>query len=236
MTSDNNLPRHIAIIMDGNGRWAKRKHLPLLFGHRAGAKTIDIITQECAKIGIEALTLYAFSAENWKRSKPEVDGLMNLLYDYLNKKLKKLQKNNIRLNAIGRLEKLPLKVRTRLYDVMKKTSGNTGMVLSLALNYGSRQEITDAVKELVRKAQKEKLSPEDVNEDMITRSLYTKDLPDVDLLIRTSGEFRLSNFLLWQLSYSEIAVTKTLWPDFNKKDLTAAIEDFQKRDRRFGGR
>ena len=231
-----NLPRHIAIIMDGNGRWAEKRHLPRILGHREGVKSVDIITQECAKIGIEALTLYSFSTENWKRSSSEINGLMNLLHNYLDKKYKKLQNNGIRLNAIGRLDGLPDKVRERLLDIIKKTSKNTKMVLTLALNYGGRQEIIDAAKELVKRAEKQMLSSDDIDEKLFSSCLYTKGLPEVDLLIRTSGEFRISNFLLWQISYAEILVAKTLWPDFRKEVLFQAIKVYQKRNRRFGGR
>ncbi len=231
-----NLPRHIAIIMDGNGRWAEKRHLPRILGHREGVKSVDIITQECAKIGIEALTLYSFSTENWKRSSSEINGLMNLLHNYLDKKYKKLQNNGIRLNAIGRLDGLPDKVRERLLDIIKKTSKNTKMVLTLALNYGGRQEIIDAAKELVKRAEKQMLSSDDIDEKLFSSCLYTKGLPEVDLLIRTSEEFRISNFLLWQISYAEILVVKTLWPNFRKEELFQAIKVYQKRNRRFGGR
>ena len=236
MINKANLPRHIAIIMDGNGRWAKRKRLPRIFGHREGTKSVDVIVQECAEIGIEALTLYTFSTENWKRSDSEISGLMNLLHTYLDKKYKKMQSNGIKLNAIGRLDELPEKVRDKLCEIIKKTSKNDRMILTLALNYGGRQEITDAAKQLVKRARQRELSPDDVDEELFSNYLYTKGLPDVDLLIRTSGEFRVSNFLLWQISYAEIIVTKTLWPDFKKEQLFKVIEDYQKRDRRFGGR
>ena len=236
MINKTNLPRHIAIIMDGNGRWAKRKRLPRIFGHREGTKSVDVIVQECAEIGIEALTLYTFSTENWKRSDSEISGLMNLLHTYLDKKYKKMQSNGIKLNAIGRLDELPEKVRDKLCEIIKKTSKNDRMILTLALNYGGRQEITDAAKQLVKRARQRELSPDDVDEKLFSNYLYTKGLPDVDLLIRTSGEFRVSNFLLWQISYAEIIVTKTLWPDFKKEELFKVIEDYQKRDRRFGGR
>ncbi|MDP8297588.1 MAG: isoprenyl transferase [Candidatus Orphnella occulta] len=236
MINKTNLPRHIAIIMDGNGRWAKRKRLPRIFGHREGTKSVDVIVQECAEIGIEALTLYTFSTENWKRSDSEISGLMNLLHTYLDKKYKKMQSNGIKLNAIGRLDELPEKVRDKLCEIIKKTSKNDRMILTLALNYGGRQEITDAAKQLVKRARQRELSPDDVDEELFSNYLYTKGLPDVDLLIRTSGEFRVSNFLLWQISYAEIIVTKTLWPDFKKEQLFKVIEDYQKRDRRFGGR
>jgi len=236
MINKTNLPRHLAIIMDGNGRWAKKKRLPRIFGHREGTKSVDVIVQECVELGIEALTLYSFSTENWKRSDSEISGLMNLLHAFLSKKYKKMQDNGIRLNAIGRLDELPEKVRGKLTDIIKKTSKNTKMILTLALNYGGRQEITDAAKQLVKRAMQREISPGDVDEELFSNHLYTKGLPDVDLLIRTSGEFRVSNFLLWQISYAEIIVTKTFWPDFRKEELFNAINDYQKRDRRFGGR
>jgi undecaprenyl diphosphate synthase len=236
MTDKSKLPRHIAIIMDGNGRWAKKRHLPHVFGHRQGAKSVDIITEHCAKLGIEALTLYSFSTENWKRSPEEINALMGLLYNYLEKKYEKLQKNNIKLNAIGRLEALPEKVKSRLFDVMQKTSGNKKMVLTLALNYGSRQEILDAVRAIIEDTEKKALPIDSIDEKVFSSYLYTRGLPDIDLLIRTSGEFRLSNFLLWQVSYAEIVITNTLWPDFGKRSLDDALEEYKKRDRRFGGR
>lgn len=236
MIDKKNLPRHIAIIMDGNGRWAKKRHLPKVFGHRAGAKTVDRVTEDCARLGVEALTLYSFSTENWKRPKEETSALMRLLYDYLEKKYRKLQKNNIRLNAIGRLDELPIEVKNRLFDVIKKTSGNTRMTLTLALNYGSRAEILDAAKKLIDAAKKNKIRYDDITEETFASHLYTKGLPEVDLLIRTSGEMRVSNFLLWQISYAEVVVTKTLWPDFKREDLYDCISEYQKRERRFGGR
>jgi undecaprenyl diphosphate synthase len=236
MTDKSKLPRHIAIIMDGNGRWAKKRHLPHVFGHRQGAKSVDIITEHCAKLGIEALTLYSFSTENWKRSPEEINALMGLLYNYLEKKYEKLQKNNIKLNAIGRLEALPEKVKSRLFDVMQKTSENKKMVLTLALNYGSRQEILDAVRVIIEDTEKKALPIDSIDEKVFSSYLYTRGLPDIDLLIRTSGEFRLSNFLLWQVSYAEIVITNTLWPDFGKRSLDDALEEYKKRDRRFGGR
>ena len=236
MIDKKNIPNHIAIIMDGNGRWARKRHLPQIFGHREGAKSVDVITQECARIGVKALTLYSFSTENWKRSEEEVSGLMNLLHSYLEKKINKFQKNGIKLNAIGRLSGLPTAVRDRLFDVMDRTSKNERMTLTLALNYGGRQEIVDACKALVKKAQKNNLDVNNLDENTFSKFLYTKGLPEVDFLIRTSGELRVSNFLLWQISYSEIVATKTLWPDFRKEDLKSCIKEYQKRERRFGGR
>jgi len=231
-----NLPQHIAIIMDGNGRWAKRRHLPKVIGHRYGARTVDRIISHCARLGIKALTLYSFSTENWKRPVKEIDALMNLLYEYLDKKLAKLNNNNIRLNAIGDIQGLPEHVRKKLIDVINKTSKNTGMVLTLALNYGAREEIVAACKKLTKLVESEKLNIEDINESVFSDQLYTKDLPDPDLLIRTSGELRVSNFLLWQISYTEFVATKALWPDFKVIDLEKAMVEYQNRKRRFGGR
>ena len=228
------LPKHIAIILDGNGRWAKKRHLPKVLGHREGAENVDRITETCRKMGIKALTLYSFSTENWKRSKEEVDALMKLLYNYLVKKYNKFQKNNIRFNAIGELDAIPEKTKNKLFDVMQKTSKNDSMVLTLALNYGGRREIVEAAKLLAQRVKNGEIITSDITEDLFDKSLYTKDLPEVDLMIRTSGEMRLSNFLLWQLSYSEIYVTPKLWPDFRKKDLEVAIVDYQKRERRYG--
>jgi undecaprenyl diphosphate synthase len=220
--------------MDGNGRWAKKRRLPKAFGHRAGAGAVDRITEASREMGIKALTLYALSSENWKRPKKEIDNLTRLLYDYLEKKYEKLKKNNIRLNAIGNLGRFPEKVRARLFDTIEKTSGNDAMVLTLALNYGGRQEIVEAARDLAEKAKADKIAPRNITEEIFNRSLYTKGLPEVDLLIRTSGEMRVSNFLLWQISYAEIYVTKKLWPDFGKRDLEAAILDYQARERRYG--
>lgn len=236
MLNKNNLPRHIAIIMDGNGRWADKRHLPRMLGHRAGAKTVDRITEACARLRVEALTLYSFSTENWRRPKKEIDGLMSLLYGYLKRKYNKLQKNDIRLNAIGRLGQFPPQVRERLFEVVEKTSRNKGMILTLALNYGGRQEIVDAAKTLIWLGQKGKINPQDITEEVFAEFLYTKGLPDVDLLIRTSGEIRISNFLLWQISYAEVVITKVLWPDFTREDLYDAIKEYQGRQRHFGGR
>ena len=230
----NNLPEHIAIIMDGNGRWARKRHLPKAIGHRYGARTVDKITSHCARLGIKALTLYSFSTENWKRPRKEINALMNLLYEYLDKKLAKLNNNNIRLNAIGDLEKLPERVRKKLSEVIDKTSKNTGMILTLALNYGGREEIITACKSLIEKVKSMKLDANDINESVFNKELYTKDLPDPDLLIRTSGELRVSNFLLWQISYAEFIVAKALWPDFKVSDLEKAIAEYKERKRRFG--
>lgn len=236
MIDESRLPRHIAIIMDGNGRWAGKKHLPKILGHRAGVETVDRITEECVKLGIQALTLYAFSTENWKRSKKEIDGLMNLLCEYLRTRCNKLQKNKVRLNAIGRLKELPLRAREMLFEVMEKTSGNKGMILTLALNYGGQQEIVDAAKRLFQETARGRVNAEEITPKTFADFLYTRGLPDLDLLIRTSGEMRISNFLLWQISYAEIVITRVLWPDFKKQDLYEAIEEYQSRERRFGAR
>ena len=231
---ENNLPRHIAIIMDGNGRWAKRRGLPRTLGHRAGIKSVRRIVEACVELKISVLTLYAFSMENWKRPQREIDTLMRLLSEFLEKEIDEMNEHNIRFTAIGRTEALPEFVRQRLERTIQATAKNTGLVLNLALNYGGRTEIVDAVRKIVSEAKQDHLRPEDVDEDSFSRYLYTHALPDPDLLIRTSGEMRVSNFLLWQISYSEIYVTKKLWPDFTKRDLEEAIRDFQRRERRFG--
>jgi undecaprenyl diphosphate synthase len=222
------LPKHIAIIMDGNGRWAKKKGLSKIMGHRSGAKVADAITEACAKKGIEALTLYTFSTENWKRPKEEVKALMSLIERTLNENVGKINKNNIKFNVIGRLEELSPSLRELIRKMMQESASNTGMTLTLALNYGGRQEILDAVKKACTK---------DTNswrEEDFEKLLYTTNLPDPDLVIRTSGEMRLSNFLLWQSAYSEIYVTDTLWPDFNADELERALMEYEKRERRFG--
>lgn len=230
------LPRHVAVIMDGNGRWARRRNLPRVAGHRQGTKTARTTIETCARLKIEALTLYAFSVENWRRPKAEIDFLMQLLSEYLRQEMPLLQKNNIRMRFLGRSHELPEKVRKDTHEAMEATAGNTGMVLSVALNYGGRAEIVDAVNALVAERIAEPgadLPP--VTEEAISRLLYTGELPDPDLLIRTSGEMRVSNFLLWQIAYSEIYVTETLWPDFTRPRLLEALIEFQKRERRYGG-
>src|SRR4051794_5561946 len=230
------LPAHIAIIMDGNGRWANRRNMPRVAGHKAGIDPVRNTVETCARLGITALTLYAFSVENWKRPRHEVETLWRLLRYYLRRELPDLMENNIRLAAIGRLEALPRQVRQELESVMEATSGNTGLVVSLAINYGGRAELVDAVNALLDKARIEgTLDQLQVSEEDISSALYTARIPDPDLLIRTSGEMRISNFLLWQIAYSELYVTETLWPDFKRSDLLNAILDYQKRDRRFGG-
>ncbi|MBI1788483.1 MAG: isoprenyl transferase [Acidobacteria bacterium] len=230
------LPAHIAIIMDGNGRWAKRRSLPRVAGHKAGIGPVRATVETCARLGIQVLTLYAFSVENWKRPRAEVETLWRLLRFYLRRELPDLQKNGIRLEAIGRLDALPAQVRAELEEVIEATSRNHGLLVNLAINYGGRSELVDAINAILDAARIEgTLDGLKVDEEMIARRLYTGQSPDPDLLIRTSGEMRISNFLLWQIAYSELYITETLWPDFTRSDLLRAILDFQKRDRRFGG-
>lgn len=227
-------PLHVAIIMDGNGRWAQSRGLMRLMGHKAGVKTVQLIVKAAREIGISFLTLYAFSSENWKRPATEVSGLMSLLKSYLESELASMQENNIRLRSIGRKENLPKEIRETLDASIAKTAANTGLVLNLALSYGSRDEIVTAAKEMAQLCASGKLRPEDITEEAFAGHLYTAGLPDPDLVIRTGGEFRLSNFLLWQASYAEIFITETHWPDFTREDFVAAIATFQKRQRRFG--
>ncbi len=225
------LPAHVAIIMDGNGRWAGQRHLPRVEGHRAGTRAVREVIETGARLGLQVLTLYAFSVENWKRPAAEVATLMALLKRYLRSELKTLTDNNIRFQVIGRIEELSPDVRRELADAIERTRDNSGMVLNIALNYGGRAEIVDAV----RRAMLDGVDAASLDEAALGRYLYTAGQPDPDLLIRTSGELRVSNFLLWQIAYSEIHVTDTLWPDFRRTDLFEAILDFQKRERRFGG-
>lgn len=228
------LPKHIAVIMDGNGRWAKRQGKPRVFGHRNGVKSVREVTEAAAEIGIEYLTLYAFSTENWNRPKFEVDALMSLLVQTIKKEVKTLNENNIRLHSIGDLSKLPSKSQKALLEAIEDTKGNTRMTLVLALNYSARWEITKAVKDLSSLVQKGDLNLDEIDNDKVADALSTKGIPDPELLIRTSGETRISNFLLWQIAYSELYFTTTLWPDFRKENLYKAIIDFQNRERRFG--
>jgi undecaprenyl diphosphate synthase len=228
------VPRRIAIIMDGNGRWAQKKNLPRAEGHRQGAKTVEKIAQYCVDFGIESLTLYSFSIENWKRPKTEVSSLMHLYTQYLAEIRPTLMKNNVKLVHLGRVAQLPPSVKKELARTIELTSTNTGMVLALALNYGGRAEIIDAVKKIAQECEDGQLSPEDIDEQCINRHLYTASLAEPDLLIRTANEMRISNFLLWQISYSEFYVTETLWPDFKKSDLEKAILAYAGRNRRFG--
>ncbi len=233
-TPPKNLPRHVAIIMDGNGRWARERGLPRLEGHRAGAESVRRVVRAAGEIGIEYLTLYAFSVENWNRPKTEVTALMHLLELYLKQEIPELDKNNVRLAAIGRLHELPLRAQQQLQKSIDALSKNTGLTLVLALSYGARAEIVDAVREIAREIKAGRLDVSDIEEKAISHRLYTRALPDPDLLVRTSGEMRLSNFLLWQISYAELYVTDTLWPDFGKAELLKAVEDYSKRQRRFG--
>ena len=229
------LPRHIAVIMDGNGRWAQKRHLPRIAGHRSGTQSARTTIETCARLKIEALTLYAFSVENWRRPKTEIDFLMALLREYLRKEMPLLQKNAIRMRFLGRIDELPAGVQNDVRDAMEKTAGNKGMVLCVALNYGGRAEIVDAMNAILSERNGHHGASHKITEEQLSRHLYTDGLPDPDLLIRTSGEMRVSNFLLWQIAYAEIFVTETLWPDFNRARLLEALLEFQKRERRYGG-
>jgi undecaprenyl diphosphate synthase len=228
------LPRHVAIIMDGNGRWAKKRTLNRIRGHEEGVESVRVIVRTSRDMGIKWLTLYAFSEENWRRSKKEVDSLMMLLKRFLKRELKEMLTNGIRFQAIGNTGKFPEDVRSLIDETMKRTAGNSDMTLSLALSYGGRQEIYRAVQKIAEKVRLGDVQLEEITEELISDSLYTAGMPDPDLLIRTSGECRVSNFLLWQIAYTEIYITPVLWPDFRKKEYLLALEDFQKRNRRFG--
>ena len=228
------LPKHIAIIMDGNGRWAKLRKQPRVFGHREGAKSVRKVVEAAARLRINNLTLYAFSTENWNRPKREVKTLMKLLVSALKRELPLMKKKNIRLNAIGHTDMMPENVQYELQEVIDQTKTNTGLVLTLALSYGAREEIQRAIQEISHKVKNNIISVENVDGDIINKHLYTQNLPDVDLLIRTSGEVRISNFLLWQIAYAELYFTDELWPDFNETSFHKAIADYQKRERRFG--
>ena len=229
------VPRHLAVIMDGNGRWARSRGLPRVEGHQAGVRAVRSLTQACCELGIKFLTVYAFSTENWKRPKEEVAALFSLLEHFLPEELPSLQANNVRLQAIGRLHQLPEGAQHVLNECIAKTAQNTGLTLVLALNYSGRTELEDAIREICREVREGRLQPEDFSQAHLSARLYTGHWPDPDLLIRTSGEMRLSNFLLWQLSYTELYVTPKLWPDFGKDDLRAAVQEFQRRQRRYGG-
>ena len=232
----NRIPAHIAIIMDGNGRWAGRRRLPRVAGHKAGIGPVRSTVETCARLGVKVLTLYAFSVENWKRPRAEVETLWRLLRYYLKHELPDLQKNDVRLQAIGRLEALPDEVRRELEATVDATGSNRGLLVNLAINYGGRAEIVDAINAILDMARLDgSISSLKLDEDLISTSLYTATCPDPDLLIRTSGEMRISNFLLWQIAYSELYVTETLWPDFTRRDLLQAVLEYQKRDRRYGG-
>jgi undecaprenyl diphosphate synthase len=232
--SQGNLPQHVAIIMDGNGRWAKSRSKPRIFGHRAGVKTVRKITELAGELGLSTLTLYTFSSENWKRPRVEVSALMNLLLDTITREVEDLHRNNVRLTVIGDLNSLPAGPRKGMLDGIRRTADNTGLNLNLALNYGSRQEILTAFRAIGAEIEQGRIKAVEITDKLISEHLYTRDIPDPDLLIRTSGEFRLSNFLLWQLAYTEIFVTPVYWPAFSEKDFLEALQDYQSRERRFG--
>lgn len=234
MIQTSNIPRHVAIIMDGNGRWAKRQHLTRTQGHTEGIKRVEEVVAVAQKIGIKVLTLFTFSTENWRRPESEISILMSMLTNVLQKKIKMLKENNVRFQVIGREESVPGSVLKAFQMAIHETKDNTGLIVNLAFNYGSRQEIIDAVKKIAAAVEKKSLVIADIDEKTITQFLYTKDLPDPDLLIRTSGEKRISNFLLWQLSYSELYFTDKFWPDFTEEEFEKAIADYQKRERRYG--
>lgn len=229
-----NIPSHVAIIMDGNGRWAKKQGMLRAIGHKNGSESVPNIVDAAVSVGIKYVTLYAFSTENWNRPKYEIDALMHLLVKSLKKELPKLMEENIRLNVIGNIKVLPNKPRKELESVVEKTKNHTKMTLTLALSYGSREELVKTMQEIADKVKNNLISPHLINEDVIKEHLYTADMPDVDLLIRTSGEQRISNFLLWQIAYAELYFTPVLWPDFGKEDLYEALLDYQQRERRFG--
>lgn len=228
------LPTHVAIIMDGNGRWAKERHLPRVEGHRHGVESVRAVVRAAGELGIKYLTLYAFSVENWNRPKDEVDTLMRYLARYLKTEIDELQRNNVRLEVIGQVYRLPEFVQEQLASTRQALARNNGLTLILALSYGGRTEIVEAVRQIAAKAKAGQIEPEEINEQVISQHLYTRHYPDPDLLIRTSGELRVSNFLLWQISYAEFVVTPTLWPDFRKAQFFAALEEYARRHRRFG--
>jgi len=229
-----NLPRHLAIIMDGNGRWAKERNLSRIEGHRAGAESVRVIVRSCRKIGIPVLTLYAFSKENWQRPSREVQALWQLLSRYLKSELKEMLENSIRLNAIGDIQELPKSVHRLLVETMEKTEANRDMILNLALSYSGRSEIVRAAQKLAASCLEKELQPGEIDEAIFSNNLFTADMPDPDLLIRTSGEQRISNFLLWQMAYTELYVSPVYWPDFREPELMEALADYQRRERRFG--
>ena len=234
MIDPNNLPQHVAIIMDGNGRWAKARFLPRAAGHRVGMESALKIVEMASDLGVKVLTLYAFSAENWRRPPEEVSGLMKLLVEYLKRELISMQKNNVRFQAIGRLDGLPAWVQQQIKWSVEQTKDNTGLLLNVALNYSSQSEIVDAAKRIAQDVSDKRLNINDLDEKAFSGYLYTADLPDPDLLIRTSGEMRISNFLLWQLAYAELLIVQTLWPDFRQREFLQAILKYQQRERRFG--
>jgi undecaprenyl diphosphate synthase len=228
------LPQHVAVIMDGNGRWAKSRHLPRIQGHRMGAESARVIIRTAGELGIKYLTLYAFSAENWNRPKEEVDALMKYLVHYLKSETAELNRNNVKLEVIGQIYRLPDNVQEHLRKSVATLSKNNGLTLIMALSYGGRTEIVDAVRSIAKKVRAGELDPPDITEQVVGQHLYTRNWPDPDLLIRTSGEMRISNFLLWQISYAELVITPTLWPDFRKPQFYAALEEYHSRHRRFG--
>ncbi len=230
-----NLPTHVAVIMDGNGRWAKQRGLPRVEGHRQGAESVKAVVKAAGELGIKFITLYAFSVENWNRPKDEVDTLMKYLLRFLKRELAEMSKNNIRLQAIGQLWRLPENIQEQLQKTTQATAKNNGITLTLALSYGGRTEIVDAVRQIAQEVKAGKLEAGEINEQVIAHHLYTHGTPDPDLLIRTSGEMRVSNFLLWQISYAEFVITKTLWPDFGKREFYEALEEYSQRQRRYGG-
>ena len=236
LVDKNKIPQHLAIIMDGNGRWAKRKGLPRSAGHSEGAKAVKKVIASCLKYNIPALTLFAFSTENWKRPKIEINYLLKIFERVLNKEKANLIKNNIKINFIGRLNELPNSLNEKMNELSESTRKNNKLILNIAINYGGRAEITDALKSITLKILDKKLNVEEINEDTIGNNLYTRDLPDPDLLIRTAGEMRISNFMIWQIAYTEFWVTSTLWPDFDENSLIEAIRNFQKRVRKYGGK
>jgi undecaprenyl diphosphate synthase len=230
-----NLPQHVAVIMDGNGRWAKQRGLPRIEGHRQGAESARVIIRTAGELGIKYLTLYAFSLENWNRPKDEVDALMKYLVHYLKSETPELNKSNVKLEVIGQIYRLPENVQEHLKKSIATLSKNNGLTLIMALSYGGRTEIVDAVRSIAAKAKARELDPADITEQVFAQHLYTRNFPDPDLLIRTSGEMRVSNFLLWQISYAELVITPTLWPDFRKPQFYSALEEYHRRHRRFGG-
>ncbi len=232
--TEEKIPEHVALIMDGNGRWAKKRNLPRVMGHRAGIKTVRRVIEASLELGVKYLTLYTFSTENWKRPKKEVNALMSLLREYLIKELKQFNKEEVRLLAIGQLERLPQSVKEALDRAMDKTKDNSRLTLTLALSYGGRNEIVQASKKIAEDIKINKIRPDQINEELFSKYLYTHKIPDPDLLIRTSNELRLSNFLLWQISYTELYFCHKLWPDFTKRDFKRIVEDYKKRERRFG--
>ncbi|HNR70013.1 MAG TPA: isoprenyl transferase [Verrucomicrobiota bacterium] len=229
------LPRHVAVIMDGNGRWARQRRLPRIEGHRAGAESARVIIRTAGELGIKYLTLYAFSAENWNRPKDEVDALMKYLVHYLKTETPELDQNNVQLQIIGQVDRLPARVQSHLQKSIATLAKNNGLTLIMALSYGGRTEIVDAARSIAQKVKAGELDPAGITEQVFARHLYTRNIPDPDLLIRTSGEMRVSNFLLWQISYTELVVTPTLWPDFRRPQFYAALEEYHRRHRRFGG-